>query len=183
MNAAKTDTLLIMLMVIVILLMVTNVGLFLRMNQLQSQITQAFQPIRQPEGLSVGTKAPHFSLTDTNSRSVSLQDFAGHRVLLMFSATTCPYCQQMYPTLKRFSENYSDITVLMISRGSQADNQQLVEDQGFTFPVLSWQDEVAKEYQVPGTPFFYVINSQSIITSQGTANSLEQLEKLAKAGG
>ncbi len=183
MNKVKTDTLLIMLMGIIILLMVANLGLFLRMNRLQSQITQALRPVQRPEGLPAGTKAPRFGLTDTNGRIVSLQDFTGQRVLLMFSATTCPYCQQMYPTLKRFSENYSDITVLMISRGSQADNQQLVEDQGFTFPVLSWQDEVAKEYQVPGTPFFCVINSQGIITSQGTANSLEQLEKLVKAGG
>jgi hypothetical protein len=42
---------------------------------------------------------------------------------------------------------------------------------------------VAKKYQVPGVPFFYVINGRGVVTAQGFANSLEQLEELVKAAG
>jgi len=67
----------------------------------------------------------------------------------------------------------------MISRGTTDENRQLVEEQGFGFPVLTWQDTVAREYQVPGTPFFYVIDREGVIVNAGFAGTLEQLEALA----
>jgi peroxiredoxin len=81
---------------------------------------------------------------------VSLDDFAGQRVLLAFSSTHCPACKEMYLHLKAFSEGGGDIQVVMISEGSAEDNQQLVQARGFAFPVLAWDDSVAGDYQVPG---------------------------------
>lgn len=182
MSKVKTDTLILMLMGVVILLMVANLSLFVRMNQLQSHVIQALQPFQRPAGLAVGTQAPPFNLVDTEGRMVSLQEFSGKRVLLVFSSTTCPACQQMYPFLKHFHEVHPDITVLMISRGSEEENQLLAQDERLTFPILAWQDRVAKAYQVPGVPFFYLIDSRGMIASKGIASSLEQLEELVKAG-
>jgi len=182
MSKVKTDTLILMLMGVVILLMVANLGLFLRMNQLQSQVIHALQPLQRPTGLAVGSKAPPFNLVDTEGQTVSLQDFSGQRVLLVFSSTTCPACQRIYPFLKRFHEMHPDITVLVISRGSEEENRLLVQDEGLTFPVLAWQDEVARAYRVPGVPFFYLIDGRGMIASQGVASSPEQLEELVKAG-
>ena len=34
------------------------------------------------------------------------------------------------------------------------------------------------DYQVPGTPFFYVIDGEGVIASAGFAGTLEQLETL-----
>jgi len=42
----------------------------------------------------------------------------------------------MYPRLKAFSENRPDIRVVMVSQGTAEENRQLVEEQGFGFPVL-----------------------------------------------
>lgn len=180
MSTDKTDKLLLLLMGIVILLMVMNLGLFLRMNQLQSQVIQALQPFQRPTGLTAGTQAPSFHLADTEGRLVSLPDFAGQRVLLAFSATACRACEQMYPVLKRFREQHPDTALLMISRGSPEENRRLIEE-GLTFPILAWQDDVAGAYQVPGTPFFYAIDGRGVIAAQGFANSLEQLEEMVKA--
>jgi methylamine dehydrogenase accessory protein MauD len=181
MSTDKTDTLLLLLMGIIILLLVANLGLFLRMNQLQSQVIQALQPLQRPTGLPAGTQAPSFRLADTDGRLVSLPDFAGQRVLLAFSATTCPACQQMYPALRRFHESHPDIALLMISRGSSEENRRLVQNEGLTFPILTWEDDVVKAYQVPGTSYFYVIDGQGVIAAQGFTNSLEQLEEMVKA--
>jgi len=181
MSTDKTDKLLLMLMSIVILLLVMNLGLFLRMNQLQSQVIQALQSFQRPTGLTAGTQAPPFSLADVNGKTVSLQDFSGQRVLLAFSATACPACQQMYPALRRFHESHPDIALLMISRGSSEENRRLVQNEGLTFPILAWEDDVVKAYQVPGTPYFYVVDDQGVIAAQGFANSLEQLEEMVKA--
>ena len=188
MAESKTDVLILMLMGIVILLMVTIVGLFLRMNQLQREVLAAVVPLRveairrDSRGLEVGMQAPDFTLPDAAGQMVSLDDFAGQRVLLAFSSTDCRACTEMYPHLTAFSENRPDVQVVMISRGSAEENQQLVQAQGFTFPVLAWDDSVARGYQVPGTPFFYVIDREGVITSKGFANTLEQLKELVRAG-
>jgi methylamine dehydrogenase accessory protein MauD len=172
---------------IVILLMIAIIGLFIRMNQLQSQVLAALAPLRievagQEMGLEIGTEAPDFTLPDTAGRMVSLDDFAGRRVLLAFSSPRCPACREMYPHLKAFSEDREDVQVVMISLGSAEENRQLREKQGFGFPVLTWDDKVAQDYEVPGTPFFYVIDGEGVITSKGFANTLEQLKQLVKAG-
>ncbi|MBC8254987.1 MAG: hypothetical protein H8E35_13320 [Ardenticatenia bacterium] len=72
---------------------------------------------------------------------------------------------------------------MMISRGPVEENRQLVEEQGFDFPVLAWDDAVARDYQVPGTPFFYVIDREGMIANTGFAGTLEQLEVLVEGGG
>ena len=183
------ETLLLMLMGIVILLMVAIIGLFIRMNQLQSRVLAALGPLQagvgQQMGLEVGAQAPDFTLPDATGQMVSLEDFAGQRVLLAFSSTHCRACMEMYPHLRAFSESQPDVQVVMISQGSTEENRQLAQVQGFAFPVipvLDWGDRVMVDYQVPGTPFFYVIDREGVIASRGFANTLEQLKELARAG-
>lgn len=183
MTETRANTLLLMLMAIIILLMIAIGGLFLRMNQLQGQVLAALSSgavgvPAQDVGLPVGTVAPDFTLPDLAGKSVSLQDFAGKRVLLAFSSTTCPACQQTYPHLKAFSEARRNIQVVMISRGTPDENRQMVAEQEFTFPVLAWDDAVVQRYQAPGTPFFYVIDGQRVITTAGFANTQEELSRL-----
>jgi len=188
MTETKSTVLLLMLMVTIILLMIAIGGLFLRMNQLQGQVLAALGVLQpgapgQEAGLLPGAVAPDFSLPDQNGKPVALTEFAGQEVLLVFSSTTCPACQQMYSHLKAFSETHRDVRVVMISRGSAEENRQLVEEQGFAFPVLSWDDAVAQAYQVPGTPFFYVIDGKGMIANAGFANTLAQVEALVASGG
>jgi methylamine dehydrogenase accessory protein MauD len=159
-----------MLMGIVILLMVAIIGLFIKMNQLQREVLGALAPLQTGAtaantGLGIGTSAPSFALPDNDGVMVSLEDFVGHKVLLAFSSIGCPHCTEMYPGLKTFSEGANEIQVLMISEGSAEEKRQLVEAQGFAFPVLARDDGVAQNYQVPGTPFFYVIDGEGMIVN------------------
>ena len=187
MTESKTDVLLLMLMGVVILLMAAIIGLFLRMNQLQRTVlrTLASSPAvaSAEKGLGIGTEAPDFALPDTNGATVSLGDFAGQKVLLAFSSIHCSACTEVYPHLKAFSENRGDVQVVMISQGSVEENRQLVQDQSFAFPVLSasgWDDPVMVDYQVPGTPFFYVIDEEGLVANADFANTLEQLKALVE---
>ena len=183
MTDTRANTLLLMLMAIIILLMITIAGLFLRMNQLQRQVLAALSSElvgvpAQDVGLPVGTAAPDFTLPDLTGKSVALKNFAGKPVLLIFSSTTCPACQKTYPHLKAFSEARRDIQVVMISRGTAEENQTMVAAQGFGFPVLAWDDAVAQRYQAPGTPFFVVVDGQGVITANGFANTQAELDRL-----
>jgi methylamine dehydrogenase accessory protein MauD len=185
MTKSRTETLILVLMAIVILLMVAIAGMFFRMTQLQREVLAAIEPFQMmkgPKGPEVGTQAPDFTLPDTEGRLVGLAGLAGQRVLLAFSSTQCPGCTEMYPHLKAFSEGHQDIRVTMVSRGTVEENHRLVEEQGFAFPVLTWEDAVAGEYQVPGTPFFYAIDEEGVIVNAGFANTLEQIEALVVGG-
>ncbi len=181
----RTNTLVLMLLGIVVLLMIAIVGFFVRMNQLQNQILTSLTSLQtggaQTMGLAVGTSAPVFTLPDVDGSMISLQDFVGQRILLGFSSIQCPACVQMYPELKAFSRQGHNIQIILISRGTLEENQQLVEVQGFSFPVLTLtQDdlEVGQDYQVPGTPFFYVINEGGMVCNADFANTQEHLESL-----
>jgi peroxiredoxin len=81
----------------------------------------------------------------------------------------------MYSELKRFSEMYLDTPVLMISRGSNEDNQNVIKETGLNFPFLTWEDDVTEEYQVPGTPFFFLTDEEGLISNAGFATTLSQL--------
>ena len=181
MAESKTDVLILMLMGIVILLMVAIIGLFIRMNQLQSQVLAALGPLqamRAPEGLEVGTKAPDFTLPNAEGRVVSLKDFAGKKVLLEFSSIHCPACKELYPDLRAFSEQSRDVQLVMICDGPAEEVRQLAEE--FGFPILRWEDSVARDYRLPGVPFFYVIDEEGIVANGGFANTLRQLEALVQ---
>lgn len=178
----RTNVVLALLMGVVIFLMIAIIGLFVRMNQLQNRILASLQADNvQITGLAVGTQAPEFTLSDVHGSTVSLQDFAGQMVLVGFSSTQCPACAEMYPSLGAFSTQNPDIQVLLISAGTLEENQRLEEAQGFGFPILTLtQDDsqIGRDYQVPGTPFFYVIDEQGRICSAGFANTREHLESL-----
>jgi len=186
MNETRTQVLLLLLMGVVILLTVAIVGLFIRMNQLQREVLAALEPLqamRGPQGLEIGTEAPAFTLPDAAGQMVALGDFAGQKVLLVFSSMKCPACAEVWPHLKTFNEREEDIRVVMISHGTVEENRQLMEEQGFDFPVLAGDDAIARDYQVPGTPFFYVIDGDGVIANAGFAGTLEQLEALVESGG
>ena len=186
MTDRRANTLLLMLMATLVLLMIAIAGLFLRMNQLQRQVLAALSSElvgvpAQDVGLPVGTAAPDFTLPDLTGKSVSLKNFAGKPMLLTFSSTTCPACQQTYPHLKAFSAARRDLQVVVISRGTADENQRMAAEQGFSFPVLTWDDAVAQQYKAPGTPFFVAVDEQGVITASGFANTQVELARLLVA--
>jgi methylamine dehydrogenase accessory protein MauD len=186
MTQSRTETLLLMLMGVVILLMIANVGLFLRMNQLQREVLAALQPLQamssRPEGLEIGTQSPDFVLPDIEGHQVSVRDFAGQKVLLGFLSPRCPACAGLFPALGEFAKEREEVRLVVVFLGPREEVQRVVEEEGFVFPVLMGDEEVGKVYQVPGTPFFYLLNERGFIANKGGANTLEHLERLVEVG-
>lgn len=173
---SRTDRLLWILMVVVLLLLLVTIGLFWRVNQMQREVTDALAPLRRPTPLAAGVPAPDFRLSTADGQTYTLQDSAGRQLLLVFSSVTCPPCQQMYPALAQLHARHPDVTVLLISRGSVEENRRLAADQGFTFPVVQWQDQTVRDYHVPGTPFFYLIDARGVIV--GSSFVISDVERL-----
>lgn len=115
-------------------------------------------------GLPAGTRAPVFRLPRIDGGELSLEDYRGQRVLLVFSDPACSPCNELTPKLERLHRQSLDLEVLMISRRDRAANQAKVAEHGVTFPVvLQHHWEISRDYGMFATPIGYLIDEQGII--------------------
>ena len=118
------------------------------------------------DGLAAGTPAPQFRLPRLDGGEISLGEYRGRRVLLVFSDPHCGPCNQLAGRLQELHRLMPDLQVLMVSRGELSDNRQKVEEHGLTFPVaLQKQWEVSKDYAMFATPIGYLIDEHGVLIS------------------
>lgn len=173
-----------LLLLTVVALVVVDAGLLLRLSRLQERVDAltAAGPAPAPMGLEAGTPAPGFALESEDGERVELAAFRGEPVLLMFSSVTCPACTRLYPQVRRFRQENPGLSLVMISRGAPEDHLRLRREQGFDSPILRWEDEVARAYEVPGTPFFTLVDAAGVVARTGFAGSAEEIEEIACGG-
>jgi peroxiredoxin len=129
--------------------------------------------------LSLGTKAPGFSLPDTRGKSVSLADFDEARALVViFMCNHCPFVKHIVDDLVRFVRSYQGKDVAFVAINSNdVDNYaedrpermaELAKQKGFTFPYLyDATQEVAKSYRAACTPDFFIFDSDRRLVYRG----------------
>jgi peroxiredoxin len=127
---------------------------------------------RQAEGLPAGVPAPAFELPDLDGKPVSLEQFRGRRVLLVFFSPECGYCKGLAPDLARLTWDGRDgrPRPLVVTTGGAEANRVLVAQHGLRFPVLLQErTEVATQYRTPGTPVGYLIDESGQIAARMAA--------------
>ncbi len=90
--------------------------------------------------LSVGQKAPNFTLADAFRKPVSLSDYAGKKVVLFFypGAFTAVCEKEMCTIRDQMADfNAGGAQVLGISVDAPAANKAFAEKNGLKFPLLS----------------------------------------------
>lgn len=175
----QSPKILYLLIITVVLLLIANLGLFFRMNQLQATIEQLFSNgsrTQEHTYVPVGEKAPSFSLTDIDGKVVSLHQFFGRYTILVFSSPTCPACKLVYPQLENFKIDHPEVNLLLLSYGSKNENQNLIETEKLTIPLLLGEKQVFEMYKVNFTPTFYLIDTEGVILKAG--GSLTTIEEM-----
>jgi peroxiredoxin len=120
----------------------------------------------QRNGLPPGTPAPSFTLPRLQGGELSLEEFRGKKVLLVFSDPKCGPCMALSPQLEQAHRRSGDVQVLMVSRGEVEANREKVEEYGLTFPVLlQKQWEISREYAMFATPVGYLIDEHGVIAT------------------
>lgn len=127
--------------------------------------------------LEINTKAPDFTLQDSNGKEVSLHDFKGKKVVIYFyPKDNTPGCTKQacafkdsYPTFKE-----ANIEVIGISKDSVRSHVRFMEKYGLPFTLLSDPDqEVIKLYDVLkpkklyGKEYLGVVRSSYVIDEEG----------------
>jgi peroxiredoxin len=138
--------------------------------------------------ISIDHKAPDFTLFDSAKNSVSLHDFTGKKVVLLYyplaftSVCTKELCY-VRDNISLF--NNVDAQVLGISVDSLYTLAKFKEEQGLNFPLLSdFNKEVSKLYDALYDEFSYNMKGVSkrasfVIDRDGIIRYAQVLEKAA----
>jgi peroxiredoxin len=137
------------------------------------------------DGLKAGIPAPAFSLPDVYGHTVSLEEYRGRRVLLVFSDPQCGPCDQLAPQLVELHQQNRDngLAVVMVGRGDPEENRRKAEEQSFEFPVALQQKwELSKKYGIFETPVAFLIGEDGVIAAN-VATGVDEIIALARKGG
>jgi RNA polymerase sigma factor (sigma-70 family) len=137
--------------------------------------------------LAVGKPAPEIKGVDVHGKTLTLSDYRGKVVALVFWGTWCGPCMREIPREKALVERMKDRPFAMLGVNTDADRavaRKVMEAQGVTWP--NWHDgepgagPIAKLYHVRGYPTVYVIDALGKIRSKRSrGDELDQLvEKL-----
>jgi methylamine dehydrogenase accessory protein MauD len=150
----------------------------------QLEQLQATTPSRLGrDGLRIGKKAPAFSLPDTNGKEVTLADYGGRKLLLVFTQSGCGPCKAIVPELNRLAQRGSH-QVLVVNNAAPDKTRAWASEVDARFPVLAQENyAVSKRYQAFATPFAFVIDEKGIITSKGLAGSKQHLNFVLSGAG
>ncbi len=149
---------------------------------------KGFRPLEESRiersGLKAGTIAPGFELPDLDGGTVTLEQFKGKRVLLVFSDPNCGPCDQLAPDLVRLyaQRRDSSMVIVMVGRGDLEQNRQKAEKFHFDFPVVVQQKwKLSKEYGIFATPVAFLINEDGIL-ARDVATGAAEILMLAREG-
>lgn len=133
--------------------------------------------------LDIGTSAPGFSLPEPASgNTVSLSDFEGRPLLVVFSCNHCPYVLHILDSFTAFANQLQQrgVGVVMISAndvsGYPADGPgkmaELAAERGFEFPYLyDESQQVAQAYRAACTPDFFLFDAAHKLVYRGQYDS------------
>jgi peroxiredoxin len=134
-------------------------------NQLPSERPLGESRIER-NGLKAGTVAPLFRLPDLEGGMVSLEEYRGQRVLLVFSDPQCGPCDELAPHLSLLHRKHASngMALVLVGRGSAEENRSKAKQFGFQFPVvLQQQWKLSKEYGIFATPIAFLIGEDGVI--------------------
>lgn len=129
--------------------------------------------------LSLGTKAPYFSLPDTAGKTVSLSDLEkSDALLVVFMCNHCPFVKHLIDDFVRLAREYRGKGVAIVGINSNDvanypdDRPELMAkdaaEKDFTFPYLyDESQDVAKAYRAACTPDFFLFNKDQRLVYRG----------------
>jgi methylamine dehydrogenase accessory protein MauD len=127
------------------------------------------------DGLKPGKRALDFTLPSADGKEVSLHDFAGRKVLLVFTQSGCSPCQKIVPELNRLGKS-GESQVVVVNNGDPEATRKWSAEVGARFPVLAQEKfSISKKYEVFATPFAFLIDEKGVIASKGIINNRQHI--------
>lgn len=125
--------------------------------------------------LAKGSKAPDFTAQNLKGEKVTLADFTGRKIALVFISSHCKPCQELVPKLMALKAKplHADVEIMLVSREERNATKRYVEEHAISLPVLIAPHKTntfLDDYKVAGTPAFCFITAQGTIRDAGVAH-------------
>src|ERR1051326_363655 len=130
--------------------------------------------------ISLGTKAPEFTLPDTVSgKNLSLQNLKSEKgTLIMFICNHCPFVKHVNTELVKLASDYipKGISFIAISSNDVSTHpddspdkmKQVAKELGYPFPYLYDESQnVARTYDAACTPDFFIYDKNLKLVYRG----------------
>jgi len=137
----------------------------------------------------VGDKAPNFTLETIDGKSLSLSDFRGKTLLIVFTSVNCKACeQQMTYLIEAYQQANGKLAVLSIYHmiyDARIVRDYVAKKQFTAFPALpDPKNKVATAYGATGfPPTNFIIDTEGIIRYKkpGPFQSQEEINKILES--
>ncbi len=129
--------------------------------------------------LAPGNKAP-----DIIIGNAKLSDIHKKYTLVIFYASWCPHCKEIFPELTDFyKDKKHDLEILSISiDSSKLDYQNFIKNQHFEWinasDLKGWDTQSAKDYGVYVTPNLFLLDENKVVIAR--PSDLVELKELIK---
>lgn len=112
--------------------------------------------------------APDFSGVTLDGQQVSLSEYRGKPVVIVFMASWCGPCRSESPELDKFYQENKDRAELLAVAVSdpEADIRAFMTENGLTFPVMLEGDSAANAYGVSAIPTTVIVDSEGQIAKK-----------------
>lgn len=132
---------------------------------------------------AVGSVAPDFTLLSSKGKEVSLKDFRGKDVLLIFDVKDAPlnikYFDELKETQKKIKDKLAFLAIVIDVEGKSPDSQTVEIANSLDWTVLfdgrKWSSKAVKKYNVTSAPYMILVSAEGVILERDVnMNSLLQ---------
>ena len=127
--------------------------------------------------VSLGSKAPYFSLPDTDGKKLSIETFSKEILVIIFTCNHCPYAKAVEDRLIKLANNYNSKVDFVLISSNDAENYpedspekmaEQAESKSYPFPYLFDEtQEIAKAYSAVCTPDIFLYNNDRELEYRG----------------
>jgi peroxiredoxin len=148
-------------------LIMQNGRLMLRVDMLEQSLIQQgiLQQGVSAVGFPPGSVLNDFALPVLGGGTMTLSQWRGRKVALIFLSPTCKHCETLLPDLARLlpEGTQADPAAVIISTGTADQNRRFFAAHRPACPILLQEDsEVASLYRAMATPMAYLVDEQGV---------------------
>lgn len=128
--------------------------------------------------LQKGDAAPDFSLKNVYEDTVSLSDFKGKPIVVIFMCNHCPYVKPKMSEIAAIQNDYKDFAVICINSNDPIEYpeddfehmKKIAEKFGYNYYLVDETQDVARAYGAACTPDPFVFDAGHKLVFHGRIN-------------